>query len=154
MTREEWITGPTQHPHINPFCYIEDVIPSRFAMGFDEENMEFQFMALDPERVGLANVEVPAICDFGDNVLEYMSSSKQKSPVNNINNNDDNDDDNDDDNNEYNFDDDDNNSDNDCCNDDEELSDDNAANDDIDNAANDDKFDHVLPAKMVAFLRS
>ena len=33
MTRREWTTGPKQRDNINPFCYIEDVIPSRFALG-------------------------------------------------------------------------------------------------------------------------
>ena len=31
-------------------------------------------MALDPERVGIENIEVPQICDFGDNVLNYMTN--------------------------------------------------------------------------------
>jgi hypothetical protein len=73
MTRHEWTTGPSQRPRINPFCYIEDVIPSRFALGFDEDALEFHFMALDPERVGLENIEVPQVCDFGDNELDYMT---------------------------------------------------------------------------------
>jgi len=30
-------------------------------------------MALDPERVGLDNIEVPQICDFGDNELDYLT---------------------------------------------------------------------------------
>jgi hypothetical protein len=30
-------------------------------------------MALDPERVGLENIEVPQVCDFGDNVLDYLT---------------------------------------------------------------------------------
>ena len=30
-------------------------------------------MAIDPERVGLKNIEVPVVCDFGDNVLDYMT---------------------------------------------------------------------------------
>jgi len=30
-------------------------------------------MALDPERVGLENIEVPQICDFGDNELDYLT---------------------------------------------------------------------------------
>ena len=33
MTRNEWQTGPAQRQHINPFCYVEDVVPSRFALG-------------------------------------------------------------------------------------------------------------------------
>ena len=33
MTNNEWTTGPRQRQNINPFCYIEDVIPSRFALG-------------------------------------------------------------------------------------------------------------------------
>jgi hypothetical protein len=33
MTRDEWMTGPTERPNISPFCYLEDVIPSRFALG-------------------------------------------------------------------------------------------------------------------------
>jgi hypothetical protein len=33
MTRREWTTGPKERDNINPFCYIEDVIPSRFALG-------------------------------------------------------------------------------------------------------------------------
>ena len=30
-------------------------------------------MAIDPERVGLKNIEVPQICDFGDNILDYLT---------------------------------------------------------------------------------
>ena len=30
-------------------------------------------MAVDPERVGLDNIEVPQVCDFGDNQLDYMT---------------------------------------------------------------------------------
>jgi len=33
MTMREWATGPVERPHISPFCYLEDVIPSRFALG-------------------------------------------------------------------------------------------------------------------------
>ena len=33
MTREEWNTGPTLRHDINPFCYLEDCMPSRFALG-------------------------------------------------------------------------------------------------------------------------
>ena len=73
MTNREWTTGPIERPHVNPFCYLEDVIPSRFALGFDLEDSVFHFMALDPERVGLENIEVPQVCDFGDNVLDYMT---------------------------------------------------------------------------------
>jgi hypothetical protein len=42
-------------------------------LGFDEDTLDCHFMALDPERVGIDNVEVPQICDFGDNVLDYMT---------------------------------------------------------------------------------
>jgi hypothetical protein len=42
-------------------------------IGFDEDTLDCHFMALDPERVGIDNVEVPQICDFGDNVLDYMT---------------------------------------------------------------------------------
>jgi hypothetical protein len=42
-------------------------------VGFDEDDLNCHFMALDPERVGLDNIEVPQICDFGDNVLDYMT---------------------------------------------------------------------------------
>ena len=73
MTRNEWSTGPIERPGISPFCYIEDVIPSRFALGFDSDALQFQFMAIDPERVGLQNIEVPQVCDFGDNELDYMT---------------------------------------------------------------------------------
>ena len=72
MTNEEWMTGPASRPNVNPFCYIEDVIPSRFALGFDD-TLDVHFIALDPERVGLENIEVAEICDFGDNVLDYMT---------------------------------------------------------------------------------
>ena len=33
MTRNEWMTGPIERENINPFCYCEDIIPSRFALG-------------------------------------------------------------------------------------------------------------------------
>ena len=33
MSRNEWRTGPTERPNINPFCYLEDMIPSRYALG-------------------------------------------------------------------------------------------------------------------------
>jgi hypothetical protein len=33
MSRDEWMTGPSARPNISPFCYLEDVIPSRFALG-------------------------------------------------------------------------------------------------------------------------
>ena len=33
MTNREWTSGPKERPHISPFCYLEDVIPSRFALG-------------------------------------------------------------------------------------------------------------------------
>lgn len=33
MTRREWTTGPSTRPSVSPFCYLEDVIPSRFALG-------------------------------------------------------------------------------------------------------------------------
>ena len=75
MTRREWTTGPAARENINPFCYIEDVIPSRFALGFDVDTLEVHFMAVDPERVGLENIEVPQVCDFGDNSLDYLTRS-------------------------------------------------------------------------------
>ena len=33
MTRREWTTGPVEQSHISPFCYLEDVAPSLFALG-------------------------------------------------------------------------------------------------------------------------
>jgi hypothetical protein len=33
MTRNEWTTGPIERENINPFCYLEDILPSRFALG-------------------------------------------------------------------------------------------------------------------------
>ena len=36
MTRQEWTTGPSVRQGISPFCYIEDCIPSRFALGNSE----------------------------------------------------------------------------------------------------------------------
>lgn len=33
MSRNEWTTGPKQRPNINPFCYLEDMVPSRYALG-------------------------------------------------------------------------------------------------------------------------
>ena len=33
ISRNEWTTGPIQRENINPFCYVEDIIPSRFALG-------------------------------------------------------------------------------------------------------------------------
>ena len=41
--------------------------------GFDKVTLDCHFMAIDPERVGLKNIEVPVVCDFGDNVLDYMT---------------------------------------------------------------------------------
>jgi hypothetical protein len=39
----------------------------------DVDELNAHFMALDPERVGLETIEVPQVCDFGDNVLDYMT---------------------------------------------------------------------------------
>lgn len=144
MTRDEWTTGPTQRPNINPFSYIEDVIPSRFALGFDMDEMEFNFFALDPERVGLENIEVPQVCDFGDNALEYMTARKNTFNEDKV---DDNgiDDDNDDDA-LYNFDKD---SDDDDC-----VSVGSRSNSSDDDNADDDRYNNVLPTNFVAFLRS
>lgn len=47
--------------------------PILYITGFDAETLDIHFMALDPERVGLENIEVPQICDFGDNELDYMT---------------------------------------------------------------------------------
>ena len=33
MSRSEWTTGPTERRNINPFCYLEDAIPSQFILG-------------------------------------------------------------------------------------------------------------------------
>jgi len=33
MSMREWTTGPVERSHISPFCYLEDVVPSRFALG-------------------------------------------------------------------------------------------------------------------------
>jgi hypothetical protein len=63
-----------ERDNINPFCLLEDIIPSRFALGFDDAKMDMFFMALDPERVGLENIENGTMCDFGDNVLEYATN--------------------------------------------------------------------------------
>lgn len=46
--------------------------------GFDDDTMEFQFIAIDPERVGLENIEVPQVCDFGDNQLDYMTRRRHR----------------------------------------------------------------------------
>jgi hypothetical protein len=42
-------------------------------IGFDRTTLDCHFMAIDPERVGLKNIEVPQICDFGDNILDYLT---------------------------------------------------------------------------------
>jgi hypothetical protein len=44
---------PAERDRINPFCYLEDTMPSRFALGFDDVHVDMFFMALDPEPVGL-----------------------------------------------------------------------------------------------------
>jgi len=71
----EWTSGPTERNNINPFCFMEDIMPSRFALGFDDSSMEMFFLALDPERVGLENIENGTVCDFGDNILDYLTTS-------------------------------------------------------------------------------
>ena len=85
------------------------------AVGFDADSLVCHFMALDPERVGLENIEVPQICDFGDNELDYLTRRGHFTEVSggnengtcehsvergNDNENDDDDDDDDDDDNE------------------------------------------------------
>jgi hypothetical protein len=74
FSQNEWQTGPVERDNINPFCLLEDIIPSRFVLGFDDTCMDMYFMALDPERVGLENVENGKVCDFGDNVLDYETN--------------------------------------------------------------------------------
>ena len=46
--------------------------------GFDDDTIKFQFMDIDPERVGLENIEVPQVCDFGDNQLDYMKRRQHR----------------------------------------------------------------------------
>lgn len=41
-------------------------------------------MAMDPERVGLQNIEVPQVCDFGDNELDYLTRGG-RAAENNVN---------------------------------------------------------------------
>jgi hypothetical protein len=45
-----------------------------FRLGFDDVHMDMFFMALDPERVGLDNIENGTVCDFGHNSLVYTTA--------------------------------------------------------------------------------
>jgi hypothetical protein len=92
FSRNEWLTGPCDREGINPFCSFEDIIPSRFALGYDATDMDMFFLALDHERVGVNIIETTEITDFGDNVLSYLTKD---GPVKD--NSDDDDDDDDDD---------------------------------------------------------
>jgi hypothetical protein len=153
MTRNEWSTGPIERPGISPFCYIEDVIPSRFALGFDSDALQFQFMAIDPERVGLQNIEVPQVCDFGDNELDYMTrrgrvvDNKSVDVLNDCSDNDnDNDDDDDDDDDDANID----NDDSDVQSISSSSSEDSIAS----TKSESNNCQAALPTKFIAFLKS
>jgi hypothetical protein len=60
---------------------LDDVIPSRLALGFNKHTMDMWFLALDPERLGQNSIE----CkdeegnlfghDFGDNAVNWKVKS-------------------------------------------------------------------------------
>ena len=137
MTRDEWMTGPTARQGISPFCYVEDCIPSRFALGFDVNSLHCHFIGLDPERVGLENIEVPQLCDFGDNILDYMTRGGHLS-----------DDDVDVDVDDVVDDDDDDDDDDDVCTVSSSSSEESAAAEEVTN------YGAALPAKFITFLKS
>ena len=145
------MTGPKARQGISPYCYVEDCIPSRFALGFDVNSLHCHFIGLDPERVGLENIEVPQLCDFGDNILDYMTRGGHVSDGDDDDNDDDVDDDVDDvddvdvdDDDDVDVDDDDD----DVCTVSSSSSEESAAAEEVTN------YSAALPAKFITFLKS
>jgi hypothetical protein len=70
MTQQEWNNGPSNKSTLNPFVTMDDIIPSRFVLAYDD-TLVIAFLSLDPERMGDNIVDDGKFVDFGDNVLAH-----------------------------------------------------------------------------------
>ena len=70
ITEREWHDGPSEKVNINPFVTMDDILPSRFVMAYEDDSFDVAFLSLDPERLG-DNVDDGNFTDFGDNVLDH-----------------------------------------------------------------------------------
>ena len=94
-------------------------------------------MALDPERVGVTNIEVPQVTDFGDNTLDYLTRGGHLSESVEVIDSSSSDDDND--------------GDGDYDSDDSSYSLTSASSD---SDSESDAYHGILPSKFIAFLRT
>ena len=117
-------------------------------------------MAIDPERVGLQNIEVPQVCDFGDNELDYMTRrgrvvDNNVDVLNDCADDDDNHDDDDDNHDDDDDDDDDDDANIDNDDDDVQSISSSSSEDSIASTKSDsNNCQAALPTKFIAFLKS
>ena len=67
----DFFNGPCPDPNLNPYVFLDDLIPSRFAMMFEKPNpvgFPMAFVSMDPERVGETTND-GLFMDLGDNLL-------------------------------------------------------------------------------------
>ena len=69
LTQDEWINGPTGCNKACTFIPVDDFIPSRFVLAYDD-NLDVCFVGLDAERIG-ETANDGTFCDFGDNATRY-----------------------------------------------------------------------------------
>ena len=71
MTGDEFYNGPRNDPNISPYVFLDDLIPSRFAMMFEKPHpvgFTVAFISMDPERVNETTND-GLFMDLGDNFL-------------------------------------------------------------------------------------
>ena len=72
ISGEEFYNGPRCDPNvISPYVFLDDLIPSRFAMMFEKPHpvgFSMAFVSMDPERVGETTND-GLFMDLGDNEL-------------------------------------------------------------------------------------
>ena len=78
ITENEWLHGPSCNTNLSPFITVDDILPSRFVMAYEDDTFDIiAFLSLDPERLG-DNVDDGIITDFGDNVLSGKVSAMRE----------------------------------------------------------------------------
>ena len=63
------INGPRAIKNVLPFAILDDVIPSRFVMAYDD-NLDICFVGLDAGRIG-ETANDGTFTDLGDNETRY-----------------------------------------------------------------------------------
>ena len=79
MAKTTWEKQPTASDSINPFIILDDIMPGRYAVAYEElllqKRIRLGFVCLDPSQ---AVVDTGVFHDFGDDVFPFFKKTYTK----------------------------------------------------------------------------